>query len=105
SADVAHLENVGDDLRPAALLEELPGDGAAGHAPRRLAVGGAAPAPVIPDPELVLPGLVRVAGAVQLLQLAVILRAGVRVPDQHADRRAGRDALEDAREDLDAVPL
>ncbi len=69
--------------------------------PRRRAAAAA----VIADAVLVLVGVIGVAGPETVLDLRVVARALVDVLDEQPDRRARRDALEDARQDAHLVGL
>ena len=88
---------------PYFCAQPLLGDGAGGHHRRRQPRRGAAAAARIAQAVLLQVGVVGVAGAEGLRDLAVVLAALVGVADQQADRRAGGLALVHAREDLDLV--
>ncbi len=88
-----------------ALAEHAPGDGSRRHPHRRLPGARAAAAAIVADAVLRLVGEIGVAGAESVLDRRVVLGAGVLVDDQQADRRAGGQPLEHAREDLHPIRL
>ena len=87
------------------LAEDLAGDGAGGDAGRGLARGGAAAAAIVADAVFQIIGEVGMARPVEILDLAIVLRALVLVADHQAHRRARGQALEHARQDLHLVRL
>src|SRR3546814_10373778 len=62
-------------------------------------------AAIIADAVFGVIGIVGVTGTIGLRDLAIILRALVDILDHQADRRAGRLALEDARQDAHLIGL
>jgi hypothetical protein len=70
-----------------------------------LAGAGATAAGDGADPELRLVRVVGVRRPVRARDLGVVLAPLIGVADLHRDRRAQREAIEDSRQDLDAVGL
>ena len=103
--DRPELRQIAAHLDAMALAQPLLRDGAGRDAHGGFARGLAAAAAIVADAVLLPVRVVRVAGTERLLDRAVILAALVGVADQQSDRRAGRAALEHAREDLDRVAL
>ena len=102
AADLRHPRH---DLHAPTRGEELAGDSAGGHASRRLAGAGAAPAAPVANAELGIVRVIGVARPVLLLDLPIVAGPHVLVLDQEADRRAEGLTLEDAGEDADSVGL
>src|SRR5476649_1663215 len=90
---------------PDAIAQHLAGDRAGGHAHGRLARRLAAAAAIVAHAILLQIGVVAVRGPELVLDLAVVAAALVDVVDVQRDRRAGRDALEDAGQDFYRVRL
>ncbi len=76
-----------------------------GHRGRRQPRRRAPAAARVAQPVLTPVGVIGVAGAKALRDVAVVLAALILVADQQADRRAGGLALVHAREDLDPIRL
>ena len=102
--DPGDLVDPRDDL-DAARREQLLRDRARGDPPRGLARARAAAAGDRANAVLRVVGVVGVARPVRARDRVVVLAARVGVADQHRDRRAERDAVEHARQDLDLVVL
>ena len=78
----------------------------AGSNPRgRFAGGGPAAAAIVPDPVFLPVSDVGVSGAEFLGDIAIVFRALIGVFDHQLNRRAGRDALECAGQNLNRVGL
>src|SRR5262249_47562650 len=88
-----------------ARAHHLAGDGAGRDTHRRLARRLAAAATIVAHAVLLEIGVVGVRRAELVLDLRVVARALVDVVDVQRDRRAGRHALEHARQDPDRVGL
>src|SRR6185295_20089543 len=101
----ADLGEIAANLQPKLLLEILARDRARGDAHHRLARGRAAAAAVIADSVFLLIRVVGVAGTKRILDLRVVAALLIDVLDEQADRRARRDAFEDAGENLDLIGL
>src|SRR5690606_8318635 len=102
---LADLRHAGVEGGAELLLEPLPGDGAGRHRGRREAGRAAATTARVADAVLLPVGVVGVAGAEGLQDVAVVLAALVGVADQQGNRRAGGPALVHATENLDGVGL
>src|SRR4051812_18979585 len=85
--------------------QDLAGDGAGGDPHRRFARRLAAAAAIITHAVFLEVGVVGVARAELVLDLAVVAAALVDIVDVQRDRRAGRDALEHAGQDFHGVRL
>src|SRR6266581_2473935 len=88
-----------------ALAQPFLGDRAGSDADRGFTRRGPAPAAIIAQAVLLPVRVVGVAGPKSIGERAIVLAALVLVPDKETDRGAGRSALENAGEDLDAVGL
>src|SRR5690606_15740120 len=84
---------------------ELLGDRTGSHASRGLARARTSATGDRADAVLRVVGIVRVARPIGALDVVVVLAASVGIADQHRDRRAERDAVEHARQDLDLIGL
>ena len=106
--DAVRFDNVRKHL-DAFACEDLLGDGAAGDSPDRFSPGSSpGPAPVAVLAVLVEEVHLRMRRTDGLLHVAILVDVDilrVDVADKQADRRAGRDALEPAGDDFDAVGL
>src|SRR5204862_265878 len=86
----AELREMPANLDPVTLAQPLLGDRAGGDADRRLAGGGAAAAAIVAQAVFLPVGVIGVPGPEGVGERAVILAPLVFVPDEKADRRAGR---------------
>ena len=66
---------------------------AGGHARRRLPRRGASAAAIVAQAVFGVVGVVGMAGAIEVADLRIVLRALVDILDHERDRRAGRDLL------------
>src|SRR5207253_2646817 len=85
--------------------QQLLGDGAGGDAADGFARRGAAAAAVVAEAVLGVEGVVGVAGAVLVLDVAVVAAALIAVAEEDAERGAVGAPLEDAGEDFRGVVL
>src|SRR6185369_4833997 len=85
----AHAERLAERLS-----QDLARDGAGGDPHRGLARRGAPAAAIIAHAVFLPVGVIGVAGAEEILDLAVVLRALVDIVDDERDRRTRRFALE-----------
>ena len=100
--DRAHLRQVAEDV-DALRGQEFSRNCAGGHAHHRFARRRTAAAAVVAQAVFLLVRVIGVARPEPILDLFVVVRALVGVFDQQADRCAGGDALEHARQDAHAV--
>src|SRR2546429_4497152 len=99
----AELREMPANLDPVTLAQPLLGDRAGGDADRRLAGGGAAAAAIVAQAVFLPVRVIGVPGPEGVGERAVILAPLGFVPDDKADRRAGRPAFEHAGQNLDAI--
>ncbi len=85
--------------------EDFPRDRAGGDARGGLARRSAAAAAIVADAVFLPVGIVSVAGAEAVGDVAVVARALVDIVDHQVDRRPGGRALEGPGEDLDLIGL
>ncbi|ABA48712.1 hypothetical protein BURPS1710b_1866 [Burkholderia pseudomallei 1710b] len=103
--DFAERAHVAAHLDAEALAQPLLRDRAGADDGRRQPRGRAAAAAIVAHAVLLPVGVIGMARAERLGDVAVVLAALVGVADQERDRRAGRHALEHAGQDLDLVGL